>query len=523
MGCLNHLQGGRTSVTTIAWATSALVCAALAGCSFVLDSSAKQCSTDSDCAHFDNHPFCRESVCVESGLGPPGCFFGTPTKQSDYLNQCTTSTNKVFDNCDRIGYCDGKQALPPMATPSTGKQGSALPPPAPTNLCTDGAPTDASGKPNMIWLYGAADFGPLLRAAQPALSAGPVPYRAVFQAVSSCQGVGAIYNKQSITDPPTETAGGWAFYYDANRNQVNCRLGPVGTPGFQVVDIGISDLFSQTCGFTPVAGVTPAEYSGPVVAFVLAAKAGSSQESISAEAAHLVFGNGGIAPQASGMKNAAPWTDYKKYFIRNSGAAATVLIAKMIGVDRAAFWGIDRVTTENLRDGLLSSTDTDAAIGTLSIDFYDKNRGNLKALYLQSTGQSAGYLPDSTPTTTDKINMRDGHYPLWGYVHFVVALDANGLPSPAANAMVLLFNVGKLDQQLVDSIIDASLVPECAMKVQRTSDLGDYTTRKEFSCGCYFDFKTRNGKTDCPTCKTADDCPGQSPCNYGFCEPGSPN
>lgn len=486
---------------------------------------------NSDCERFPGHPVCEEGVCVQSGLGPPGCFFPTPEKplsaQSDFLDQCTASKYTKFDNCERLnlGCPGGSTTLPPMTTPMTAKQGATVPPPAPQNLCTDGAPMGSNG-PNMIWLFGSADFGPLLRAAQPSLSAATVPYRAVFQGASSCQGVAAIYNNVAMKDPAMENIGGWPFYFDANGNQVNCRIAPVGMQGSQKVDIGISDLFAKTCNITPTAGITPTEYTGPVVPFVLATKAGSKEQAISAEAAHLVFGNGGMAPPGSGMKNASPWTDYTQYSIRNSGAGSTVLTALLIGVDRNSFWGIDRVSTDNLRDSLLASTDNDAALGILSIDFYDKNRGNLKALYLQARGQSAGYLPDSSPTTIDKINVRDGHYPLWGYVHFVVALES-GQPRPAANAMVLLFNVPKLDQRLVDEIINASETPQCAMKVERKDEIGDYSVRTGFSCGCYFDSKTKGpenlDKTACPVCTTAENCPGQSPCSYGYCEIGSSN
>src|SRR4051812_22497711 len=190
MGCLQHLLGERMSVTAIAGTAAALLCGALGGCSFVLDSSARQCTIDSDCDHFGNHPKCENNVCV---LGPPDCFLGTPTKQSDFLNQCTTSTYSEFNNCTRIGYCDEKLPLPLPTPPSTGKLGAAKPPQAPQNLCTEGAPTDSLNNPQMIWITGSGDFGPLLRAAQPFLTVSG--YRGVFQSGSSCQGVTAIYNK----------------------------------------------------------------------------------------------------------------------------------------------------------------------------------------------------------------------------------------------------------------------------------------------------------------------------------------
>jgi hypothetical protein len=260
-----------------------------------------------------------------------------------------------------------------------------------------------------------------------------------------------------------------------------------------------------------------AEYTGPVTPFVLSVPATSSETAISVEAAHFVFGLGGKAPADSGMKDAAPWTDPTNYSIRNSNSGSTVLTALLVDVPRNKFWGVDRLSTENLRDSLLASTSSDASIGILSIDFNDKNRGNLKALYLQSKGQKCGYLPDSAPTTYDKLNVRDGHYPLWGYVHFFTPLGPGGVPTPAANAMVLLFRVQKVEQRLLDEIISASLTPQCAMKVERSAEVGDFSMRNGLSCGCYFDYKTK-GRTDCQVCTTSEDCSGQNECNYGFCE-----
>jgi hypothetical protein len=82
---------------------------------------------------------------------------------------------------------------------------------------------------------------------------------------------------------------------------------------------------------------------------------------------------------------------------------------------------------------------------------------------------------------------------------------------------VLKFNVSRLEQGLLDEIIDASLVPLCAMRVVRQGELGDYEAQAGYECGCYFDLKTK-GKTDCTTCQTAEDCPGKHACNYGYCE-----
>jgi hypothetical protein len=511
-----HLERtSRRSSSLGAAALATVLLGATAGCSLILDKKTEQCSIDSDCDHFGGHPYCQEGYCVASGLGPEGCIIGTPKSQSDYLNACSTSKCVAFDNCDRLGLCTAGQALPPLVDPQNG----TIPPlltsvPKPIVNCTDGAPGGAT--PNMIYLFGSSDFGPLLRAAQPSLSALPTPYRAVFQNATSCGGADAVFSTdptKHVMKDPTGTSSAWAFYYDDNGNQVNCLLDPAG----DTVNIGISDLYAQTCDPTYIPGASVSEYTGPVTPFVLSVRATSPEESISAEAAHLVFGLRGTVPANSGMKNAAPWTDPNNYFIRNSGAGSTVLTALTIDVPKAKFWGIDRLTTDNLRDSLLASTAIDQSIGILSIDYNDKNRGNLKALYLQSTGQNCGYQPDSSPTTYDKANVRDGHYPLWGYVHFFTPVGPGGVPGPAANAMVLLFNVQKIEQRLLDDIIGASLTPQCAMQVSRSAEIGDFGPRVGLQCGCYFDFKTK-GHTDCQACASAEDCPGQHPCNYGYCE-----
>src|SRR5690348_7505776 len=76
---------------------------AVAGCSLLIDRSTTQCKTDDDCTRFGGHPLCQDGVCVASGLGPDGCFAGTPTTQAQFLNACSTAQYVPFDNCTRVG------------------------------------------------------------------------------------------------------------------------------------------------------------------------------------------------------------------------------------------------------------------------------------------------------------------------------------------------------------------------------------------------------------------------------------
>jgi hypothetical protein len=486
---------------------------ALPACSLLVDHGATQCRTDDDCAHFGSHPVCKSGVCVPSGLGPAGCFYGTPQTQADYLNACSTAVCQPFDNCQRLGICTPDAGVPPTMDPTNGTIPPLVNPvTAPTTLCS------ALG-PNRVYMYGTADFAPLLKAVQPLLSTNSPPYRGIYQNASSCAGVVSVFDstKRLMTNPSPNATPNYAFYYDDNGNQGSCLL----DTGGNTVDIGVSDLYSTTCNSTTaayVSGDTVSDYTGPVVPFVLSVPSASSQQVISAEALHLVFGLGGKSGGVDGEKDAQPWMDPTYYFIRSGTAGSTILTALLIDVPKAKFWGIDRLSTDNLRDSLLASTAPEESIGILSIDYADKNRGNLRSLYLQAKDQSCGYLPDSNKNVFDKLNVRDGHYPLWGYVHFFTPVGPGGVPSDAAKTIITRFSVARLDQSLVDNIIGASEVPQCAMQVVRSDEISDYAPQNGLRCGCYFDFKT-TGRTECQACQTPADCPADhSACNYGYCE-----
>ena len=486
---------------------------ASAGCSLILDRSTAQCHTDDDCTRFGGHPLCQGGVCVPSGLGPEGCFAGTPQSQSDYLNACSVAACVPFDNCARLGMCDPMATLPATVDPTN----PTIPPlvnpvTAPTQNCSDVAA-------NRIYMYGTSDFAPMLKAAQPLLAAENPPYRAFFLNASSCAGVISVFDstKRIISNPAPGATPNYAFYFDDSGAQHSCLLDPAGN----TVDIGVSNLFSTTCNTTTatyVAGTTVSDYTGPIVPFALSVPASSTQVSISAEAAHMVFGLAGKSGGVGGLKDATPWTDPTYYFIRNSGAGSTVLSAVMFDVPKTKFWGIDRLSTDNLRDSMLASTEAEGSIGILSIVDADTNRGNIRSLYLQAPGQICGYLPDSNKNSFDKMNVRDGHYPLWGYEHFFTPIGAGGVPSDAAKAFVTRFSIARLDQTLLDNVIAAALVPQCAMKVVRTGEETTFMPQTGLQCGCYFDFKT-TGKTDCQPCQSSSDCPAnRSACNYGYCE-----
>ncbi len=479
---------------------------ASSGCSVIADTNVTQCDVDADCEHFGGHPVCQANVCVASGLGPEGCFFGEPTAQTEFANRCTTARTYQFDNCARLGMCDANALANAYTTQSMPANLGAIPPPVnnqpvPTVNCVDVAP-------NIIFITGSTNLPPLIKAVQPLLSAGNPAYTAVFAPQTSCKGAAAIYDADPTKHVIKNVVNNYAFYYDTAGAQKFCLLDAAGN----TVDVGESDVYPSTCGYAAMAGI--ADYAGPIQAITFVVPSASKQTVISAEAAHLIFAAGGDGGRTT------PWTDPHYYFVRSSGTGTTQLPSRAIGLDPTKWWGLDRLSAANLVASM-ESVDPSVAenvVGILSSDFADKSRANLTTLAFQQQGQKYGYLPDSSPDAYDKINVRDGHYPIWGAIH-LIATTANGVPSQAASSLITQFTVPKLDEKLVGAIVASGFVPACAMKVMHTMEVGPLSAFKPaFGCSCYYD-KEVNGTTSCKTCSSNGECGGATPaCNYGYCE-----
>jgi hypothetical protein len=486
-----------------AWLSFAL---ATTGCSLLVDTSTTQCSTDTDCEHFGTHPSCQAGVCVDSGLGPPGCFFGTPNAQADFANQCTTAETLQFDNCMRLGMCDASALDAAYTTNLTPSGLGSIPPPV-NNQPTPTVPCNALGQ-TPIYITGSTNLPPLIKAVQPLLYASNPSYVAVFAPQTSCKGAAAILDPDPTKHVVKNVVNSNAIYYDSTGTQQFCLLDAAGN----TVDIGESDVFPASCGYSLAANT--ADYAGPILTITMVVPSQSKQTAISAEAAHLMFGAGGNNMVTT------PWVDANFYFTRSSGTGTTQLVARSTGVDPNMFWGIDRLSAGNLVASMetIDPSVSEKTIGILSADFADKARANLRELAFQQRGQTYGYFPDSNLDSLDKKNVRDGHYPIWGAIHLMTA-TTSGVPSQTAGAFLGQFTVPKLDPQLVDGIIESGFVPPCAMKVNRTTELGPLSVFKPpFGCSCFYD-KQVNGKTSCTACTTASDCSGATPaCNYGYCE-----
>jgi hypothetical protein len=261
------------------------------------------------------------------------------------------------------------------------------------------------------------------------------------------------------------------------------------------------------------------EYLGPIQAMAIVVPGRSQEVAITAEAARAVFGMGG--------GSAAPWTDPTLYFVRNANTGTQQQIGHAIDVPAGAFWGVDRGTASNVDALMKVITDpgtAEQAIGIISVDYYDSDRDNLRALAFEAPGQDCAYLPDSTQYKKDKRNVRDGHYPIWGPLHFFATVSGGVPTSPGAQAFASVVSVPNIPQALLDAFIGASLVPSCAMSVQRGSELGAMSSYSApFQCACYFEASpdvSGSAPPGCTACNTANDCndPARPACNLGFCE-----
>lgn len=368
--------------------------------------------------------------------------------------------------------------------------------------------------PNPVYVAGSSASRPMLAQVAQVLAAGDTPITLVYQSTGSCAGADALLNGT----PVTATAN---FWDPANGfTQTECEI-PAG--GIQT-DIGISDVYAESCDMSVGAG--QADFFGAIQVMTLATPIASSENSISAEAAYLTFGFGGASHAV------APWDSEEHLFIRSDSSGTKQMIAKAIGLPAPKWKGQVMGGSGDMTTAVAGAAQPNKTIGILSTGQTDANRDTMKVLAYQHKGQSCGYYPDSTSTSFDKINVREGRYAIWGPLHYFTNVDGSGAPVSAAGnpegphvaeAIRVLTHDG-LDAETAEAMIvaeaNANTIPLCAMKVTRSSELGDPTPFEPAEpCGCFFESLTGAASDSCTTCTSDSDCGGDTPsCRFGYCE-----
>jgi ABC-type phosphate transport system substrate-binding protein len=389
-------------------------------------------------------------------------------------------------------FLSPRVAAPLLAAAALTAAGSAL------------ADPDCNTLPGSTYITGSSAVKPFMAGLGKALSGTTT---LIYKGQGSCVGVDAVLSSTKIT--------GTASYWDATGTEKTCNLDPAGV----VADIGVSDVFAQSCPGVAALPAGVGDFFGPNQVMELVVPTASSQASISAEAAYFVFGFG-----AAGK--VAPWIDESQLFVRSATSGTQQMIARAINVPADKWKGVSLGKSGDVLTGVASSVNPELAIGILSADVADANRDKVKTLAFEAFKQTTcGFWPDSTATSFDKRNVRDGHYPIWGPLHFFANVGANNVPTKPDAANLIGYFTGKVPVpagvSLLDLEISAHTVPSCAMKVQRSTELGDVSAFTPADpCGCYFESKLNGSPAmGCTACTADAECGGSAThCRHGFCE-----
>src|SRR5580658_1816174 len=267
------------------------------------------------------------------------------------------------------------------------------------------------------------------------------PVNLVYQGIASCAGVEAITTSTAQTSSITS----WTAPATAGAPPVATTCTP-STP--VTIDVGVSDVYATTCVGATVPA-TQKEFFGPIQAMTMVVNPNSNQSVISEEAAHVVFKDIGIT-----SFTVSPWTSATDIWIRpggENGSGTRFMIANALGMIDTD-WSTDLVNDTGGSGSVLTGVAEDtahanASLGILSVTNTDANRVGsssttiVKELAFQAKGQSCGYLPDSSATTFDKLNVREGRYVIWGPGHYITAVTggvpmSSSAPTSAADAAV---------------------------------------------------------------------------------------
>jgi hypothetical protein len=348
-----------------------------------------------------------------------------------------------------------------------------------------------------------------------ALYTAPEPITIIWRGNSSCEAMDATLSNT----PLTEQGVIWDPSSLNANNEVMCDM-PLPDAGVITADISISDVFPETC--IPLPNGLPSDvgdFRGPVQTMAFVVPKASTQKSISATAAYFVYGFGGD----SGV---APWIDGNQIFRLDNASGTQRILAVGIGVPVDKWKGVNLDHSAVLIStiGSTSGALADSTIGIIAAtNIVGTVVQQMNVLAFKHFGQSCAYYPDSSESSHDKRNVRDGHYAAWAPVHIFTKIDTKGYPVNPDALRVINYLTGTTPPpgglDLVDVAALNNLVPACAMKVQRQKEMGPMSAFKPTSpCHCYFEYKA-NGTTSCTPCTMPSECPASAPnCSFGYCE-----
>jgi hypothetical protein len=329
----------------------------------------------------------------------------------------------------------------------------------------------------------------------------------------SCPNINAIYTRVAL-------AAGTKMKYAASSAENPDWTAATPTlecdvpAGGMVPDIANSALFNSACTTAPPPSTVKLTF-GPVQAYDLVTPIASNQRAITYEEAYFVFGFG-----MGGMIE--PWMNEAQLFITTVTKSTLLAWAANIGVPADKWKGI-RLSDPTLAvPALQMTTSPQEAIAPMGDEIFEQNRATLSRLAFRARGQHAAYYPDSTYTSHDKKNIRDGHYTVWSPTVWMNKIDPTTHTPVNPDAQYVIDMIaGKqvtpapnFDPNV--NVARVGLVPDCAMRVARDFDGGPLRLyRPAESCTCTYEATVET--TSCATCDASNPC-ATGVCRAGYCE-----
>jgi hypothetical protein len=334
------------------------------------------------------------------------------------------------------------------------------------------------------------------------------PITLVWITSGSCVNIQAIYTRVAI---PFNTNMQYvpSVAEDPTWMPASATLTCQAPAGGIVPDIANSALFNSACT-TEQPPATVQLTNGPVQAYVMAVPEASSQTAITFEEAFFVFGFG-----MAGM--VAPWSDETAMHIRTITKSTLLAWAANIAVPGDKWKGMRWDGSPMVVSALQAAAAPEKTIGILGAEVYDSLRDTLNVLAFRAKDQYAAYYPDSTVTSRDKKNVRDGHYTVWSPTIWMDT-TSGGAPVKADARYVVDLIAGTsvtpaVNFDMIDVISKVGLVPDCAMGVKRSFEGGPLSLYSPAqSCVCKYE-----SLVDTSSCAT---CSAQNPCSTGTCRNG---
>jgi hypothetical protein len=337
------------------------------------------------------------------------------------------------------------------------------------------------------------------------------PITIVYSLNGSCTNIEALYTGVKLTTagsyiPSTAEDATW----DTTKAALNCSVGS----GVDI-DIGVSATFVGSCNSDPPpTGIRL--FTGPVQPYVFVVPVASTQKAITAEEGYFVFGYG-----AAGMVE--PWTNESLLAIRAPTKSTLLTLAAAIGVQPAnKAKGIQYAKSSDVLKAVSTSASPEATIGMLGAEIADAHPADVTQLAFRAFGQRHAYYPNSTSTSFDKQNVRDGHYLPWSPTVYIAPAPGGIITNPLAKYIIdIVTSKDATPAPNFDglgTLIGVNLIPDCAMHVKRPfegADLSLYSSAEP--CDCFYRSKVGTVPASCTSCTDDGPC-GTGKCRHQFCE-----